>query len=82
MKGWFFHHPVIPARTSGDSKGDGEYWIDREKSGNHLKVFCDMTSDGGKWRMTSKKCSCTLGLHNCKLSFIALFCFSLKVFVV
>lgn len=27
---------------------DGEYWIDPEKSGNPLKVFCDMTTDGGK----------------------------------
>ena len=27
---------------------DGEYWIDPEKNGNPLKVFCDMTTDGGK----------------------------------
>ena len=33
---------------AGDSKGDGEYWIDPEKNGSSLKVFCDMTTDGGK----------------------------------
>ncbi|KAL9957131.1 hypothetical protein ACROYT_G038733 [Oculina patagonica] len=41
-------------RDSGDSKGDGEYWIDPEKSGNPLKVFCDMTTDGGGWLLVSK----------------------------
>lgn len=32
----------------GDSEGDGEYWIDPEKRGNPLQVYCDMTTDGGK----------------------------------
>ena len=41
-------HSCKDIRDSGDSKGDGEYWIDPEKSGNPLKVFCDMTTDGGK----------------------------------
>ena len=35
-------------RDSGDSKGDGRYWIDPENSGNPLKVYCDMTTDGGE----------------------------------
>ena len=35
-------------RESRDSLEDGEYWIDPEKNGNPLKVFCDMTTDGGK----------------------------------
>ncbi|PFX18418.1 EGF-like domain-containing protein [Stylophora pistillata] len=34
---------------SGDHKGDGEYWIDPEKTGNPFKVYCDMTTDGGGW---------------------------------
>ena len=29
------------------SRKDGKYWIDPEKNGNPLKVFCDMTTDGG-----------------------------------
>ena len=33
---------------SGLSKGDGEYWNDLEKSGNPLKVYCDMSRYGGK----------------------------------
>ena len=40
-------HSCKDIRDSGDSRGDGEYWIDPEKSGNSLKVFCDMTTDGG-----------------------------------
>ena len=35
-------------RESRVSLEDGEYWIDPEKNGNPLKVFCDMTTDGGK----------------------------------
>ena len=45
-------------RDSGDSTGDGEYWIDLEKSGNHLKVFCDMTTDGGKLKNDDMKKNC------------------------
>ncbi|XP_044185057.1 uncharacterized protein LOC122946948 isoform X1 [Acropora millepora] len=36
-------------RDAEDSSADGEYWIDPEKNGNPLKVFCDMTTDGGGW---------------------------------
>ena len=32
----------------GATTGDGEYWIDPQKNGDPLKVFCDMTTDGGK----------------------------------
>ena len=35
-------------RDSGDSRGNGEYWIDPEKSGDPLKVYCDMATDGGE----------------------------------
>ena len=51
IRGLFANQPAHSCkdiRDSGDSKGDGEYWIDPEKSGNPLKVFCDMTTDGGK----------------------------------
>ena len=33
---------------SGSSTSDGEYWIDPGLSGSPLKVYCDMTTDGGK----------------------------------
>ena len=38
-------------RDSGGSRGDEEYLIDPERSGNPLKVFCDMTTDGGMLRI-------------------------------
>ena len=37
----------------GKSNGDREYWIDPAKDGKHLKVFCDMTTDGGKMTKTN-----------------------------
>ena len=45
------NHPAFSCKEildSGLSKGDGEYWIDPEKSGNPLKVYCDMSRSGGK----------------------------------
>jgi len=50
-KGWSPSHPAHSCkdiRDSGESRGDGEYWIDPEKNGNSLKVYCDMSIDGGK----------------------------------
>ena len=47
-------HSCKDIRDSEDSKGDGEYWIDPDKSGNPLKVFCDMTTDGGSLMRTKK----------------------------
>ena len=44
-------HSCKDIRDSGDSKGDGEYWIDPEKTGNPIKVYCDMTTDRGKLRI-------------------------------
>ena len=43
----FLAHSCKHIRDSGRSKGDGEYWIDPEKNGNPLKVYCDMTNAGG-----------------------------------
>ena len=54
IRGLYSNHPAHSCkdiRDSGDSRGDGEYWIDPEKSGNPLKIFCDMTTDGGKLKM-------------------------------
>ena len=44
-------HSSEDIRDSGDSRGDGEYWIDPEKTGNPMKVYCDMTTDRGKLRI-------------------------------
>ena len=44
-------HPALSCKEildSGHSKGDGEYWIDPEKSGKPLRVYCDMSRYGGK----------------------------------
>ena len=41
-------HSCKEIRDVGDSKKDGKYWIDPEKNGNPLNVYCDMTTDGGK----------------------------------
>ena len=34
--------------TSGEAQGNGGYWIDPTDSGDPFKVFCDMSSYGGK----------------------------------
>ncbi|KAL9987393.1 hypothetical protein ACROYT_G001687 [Oculina patagonica] len=39
---------------SGDSEGDGEYWIDPAASGDPFTVFCDMTTDQGGWTLISR----------------------------
>ncbi|XP_078377852.1 intelectin-like [Oculina patagonica] len=38
---------------SGDSEGDGEYWIDPADSGDPFTVFCDMTTEQGGWTLIS-----------------------------
>lgn len=40
-------HSCKDIRDSGDSKGDGKYWIDPEENRNHFRCYCDMTTDGG-----------------------------------
>ena len=51
-KGWYSSYPGHSCKDiydSGDARGDGEYWIDPEKNGNPLKVFCDLTRAGGEY---------------------------------
>ena len=51
-KGWYSSYPGHSCKDiydSGYARGDGEYWIDPEKNGNPLKVFCDMTRAGGEY---------------------------------
>ena len=53
-KGWYSRnaaHSCKEIQDSGDSNGDGEYWIDPENNGNPVKVYCDMTTDGGEMQM-------------------------------
>ena len=50
--GFFPSSPGLSCKQildSGDSRGDGEYWIDPENNGNPLQVYCDMTTDGGDY---------------------------------
>ena len=52
--GWESNRPANSCkhiRDAGDSRGDGEYWIDPENKGSPLKVYCDMTTDGGERQM-------------------------------
>ncbi|KAL9987399.1 hypothetical protein ACROYT_G001696 [Oculina patagonica] len=39
---------------SGDSEGDGEYWIDPAASGEPFTVFCDMTTEQGGWTLITR----------------------------
>ena len=50
-RGWHSNDPAQSCkdiRDFGSSKGDGEYWIDPGQSKKPLKVYCDMTTDGGE----------------------------------
>ena len=50
-RGLYYNQPgrsCKEIRDSGFFQKDGEYWIDPEKNGKPLKVYCDMTTDGGK----------------------------------
>ena len=56
-------HSCKDIRDSGFFKKDGEYWIDPEKNGKPLKVYCDMTIDGGKNTLENKRKSMKLLLR-------------------
>ena len=69
-RGWNSKLPAYSCksiRDSGDSKGDGRYWIDPENSGNSLNVYCDMTTDGGE--ICSKKSEIVSNYSSFKLLF-------------
>ena len=36
-------------RKSTNAQNNGEYWIDPKRTGLPFKVYCDMTTDGGKF---------------------------------
>ena len=47
--------PELPAdscteikASEGEAVVSGNYWLDLEKNGNPLNLYCDMTTDGGK----------------------------------
>ncbi|PFX17832.1 hypothetical protein AWC38_SpisGene17811 [Stylophora pistillata] len=46
---------------TGSSKGNGEYWIDLGKSGDPLKVCCDLTTDGEIIRQDKLKAGISCG---------------------
>ncbi|XP_032222202.1 fibrinogen beta chain isoform X1 [Nematostella vectensis] len=39
------------ALDKGKSHGNGEYYIDPERTGTAFPVYCDMTNEGGGWMM-------------------------------
>ena len=41
-------HSCMELRDLGSARKDGKYWIDPEKNGKPLNIYCDMTTDGGK----------------------------------
>ena len=53
MKGSSPDYPGLSCKDIRDitnSNRNGEYWIDPEGKGNPFKVYCDMTTDGGKFK--------------------------------
>ena len=55
-------HSCKEIRNASSHLKDGEYWIAFKKNRSLLKVFCDMTTDGGKEWMFKKLITVTVVL--------------------
>ena len=55
-------HSCKEIRNANSHLKDGEYWIAFKKNRSLLKVFCDMTTDGGKEWMFKKLITMTVVL--------------------
>ena len=47
-------HSCKEIRNASSHLKDGEYWISLKNNGSLLKVYCDMTTEGGKKWMFKK----------------------------
>ena len=66
-RGLYYHLPAQSCKEIlelGISKLDGKYWIDPEKNGKALKVYCDMTTDGGRVNISAGQALFRTNVHS------------------